>query len=919
MKIMSVENYCKNKDLSYEEEVDTSFYGFFVGYIGIKSSLLFLKLYDDLKTAMIDKDGQGYLFDYNEDLFIKIIDKKNLIDYIQSALSPVIYYSDAWVDQRDQLLTTLIINRFKDILEELPNRTGIILNLNYDHNYAIFMDSKCKDEKYKEYEKILSDKLTKHPMLIDIKIISSDPSSNHYVQRLINDNTNIELQWTEIRQVPPNEIGNLLNLPRFDIDKTITKQLSLSLLRKKTVPPSTTLLDLDDWLEIPVSTKILEYFYNSFRIKREEGIILGKLMNGAEYKVRLDKDLPMFIYTASRVGSDIIKHIVHNTSNVIVLDTSDELAKELAKETELTFLQPPLFSLNPLVKENAVLEGICKILNIEDDCLRDKFYELVKSLPTPTLNKIYKLLYDAIYYDYIPYTSEKWVNAICNFRRLPEELSLNLLQVLEEILEVKDIRLSLGEDTISPNFLKNGAIISIPSSKYGHKLSEIVLSLLLLRLWYELKDEDVLFIVNAYSDHLPVVNYLISQGFKRIILVTKKTTTSADKRKSIFKTLLYDFKRRNVVFIKGYNTLVKIHKANYPIIRKKIIVDETFAPKTVNETDTIDSPKDIQIRMNIKLYKMLIGSSEFISIDELIQGLKQIPPDIRMLDLLTIEETIDFLENLRVELRKIHRSEIGFKLTVVAYMYYVKQRYFDVRPAIQRPNTIRPDLEIPSVSIVVEIEAENVFKAIEQVKWNMIKWTNIPHINEVHVWVTVDALETVLRIYASLPGSVKRKIKIFTVDFEEKKIYKPEEINEALEAIKRKRIEKEISEVFKDIKTNEKSRKQLKEKRDKKIRRVEENDKIKTIFDFPKKLEAEVVKICDETIVEEEITDSSGKHYKIVLSKDKSDALKQKIAELEQKGAYYFIRVNKEKKIVRILDKNGNVIRSIIVDDIKEL
>ena len=59
----------------------------------------------------------------------------------------------------------------------------------------------------------------------------------------------------------------------------------------------------------------------------------------------------------------------------------------------------------------------------------------------------------------------------------------------------------------------------------------------------------------------------------------------------------------------------------------------------------------------------------------------------------------------------------------------------DIRPANQRPDTIRSDLEIPSMYIVVEIEAENPFKAkaIEQVRKNRLKWKDCNLVQEVHI------------------------------------------------------------------------------------------------------------------------------------------------------------------------------------------
>jgi hypothetical protein len=675
---------------------ESSFYDY-LAHIGSRLSIISYNDGQDNLTAILSlEDFKGFLFSEREDMFVKDIDRCTFVrDYLPAE---TLYYSEAEVtNEETQLFSTLVINGFKEILSTIPSESGIILNISPDPEYKLFIDKilKCKD--LNEYqERRLAEKMAENPILMDIAVISTDPYSNYILQETITTNASVDLKWTPMIAV------NREELIQFIITPTYQPRRKLS--RKRKLTPSTTLIELERWLKLPISPTILEYFYNSFKLQREAGITVGKLMNGYNFNITLS-DLPLYAYASSRAGGDLIKHIVHNDEiNTILIDTTG-LGEEIAKELEIIYLRPPFFGFNPIVMNSAILNGILRALNVRDPALQRVFVGLVNTLPNPTIPEIYRLLHNVFYADIIPHTNEDWITYLLDFKKLSPRTAQHLIGTLRELIDIKDIRKTLSEDTVPLDVLKKGVIISIPVTEYGERIANTVASLLLLKLYYMLKDEEVTFIVNTH-DNLPIIDFLITRlNFKRIIYISRSPVIPSQS----FKLRLYDFKRRNVFFVDGYKTLAQIDRVAYPIVRKNIIT-ENYIPRTVIDLPK-EAPIDLRKRMNGVIRLMI--NSEFTSIDELL-GRVQAVQDI-VISPSPMEISL-FLENLKDELRKVHRSDLGFRLILVAYLYYVKKGYLDIRPANQRPDTIRSDLEIPSVYIVVEIEAENPFKAIEQVR-----------------------------------------------------------------------------------------------------------------------------------------------------------------------------------------------------------
>jgi len=164
--------------------------------------------------------------------------------------------------------------------------------------------------------------------------------------------------------------------------------------------------------------------------------------------------------------------------------------------------------------------------------------------------------------------------------------------------------------------LKKGVIISVPVTEYEERIANTVASLLLLKLYYMLKDEEVAFIVNTY-DNLPIIDFLITRlNFERIIYVSRSPVIPSQS----FKLRFYDFKRRNVFFVDGYKTLVQIDRADYPIVRKNIITED-YTPRTVIDLPK-EAPIDLRKRMNGVIRLMI--NSEFTSIDELLKRVQAV-------------------------------------------------------------------------------------------------------------------------------------------------------------------------------------------------------------------------------------------------------------------------------------------------------
>ena len=756
-------------------------YSSFRDYLTRIGSKLSIILYNknginNVIAIMSLEDYRGYIFSEEEDMFVK---SANVYTFVKDYLpNKVIFYSKAEVmDNYNQLFGNLVINNFHDILVELPNESGLILNVNPDYDYQLYIDKLLKYSDISEEKKaILVDKIVRKPVFIDIIVFSTSPSSNHILQNTITYRASVELTWTSLNIISREEVVGLIVPPTY-------QQRKLFFRRKEVLTPTTTIEDLNQWLKLPVSPRITEYFYNSFKLQREGGIPVGKLMNGESFNIAIS-DLPLYIYASSRGGNDLVRHIIHSKENVILVDTVG-IGEEVAKELEITYLRPPYFGFNPITDNQAILDCILRILAIKDIALQRIFTRLASTLPNPTIPEIYRVLYNALHMDTIPYTD--WAMYLLDFKKLPYKNAQHLVTTLGELVSIKDIRQTLSGDTVPRDVLKEGVIISIPVTEYGERIAKITASLLLLKLYRLLKDEDVIVVVNTH-DNLPIIDDLLTRlNFKKIVYISRSPVIPSQS----FKLKLYDFKRKNLFFVEGYRTLVQINKANYPIIRKTVITKD-FTPETDQSTEeTEEVPVDIRKTMNGVIRLMI--NSEFTSISELLERVKAIqglimhpsPTEIRL-----------FLENLRNELRKVHRSDLGFTLTSIAYLYYVKKGYLDVRPVIQRPDKIRGDLEIPSVYTVVEIEADNPFKAVEQVKKNMIKWKDNKLVCEVHVWTTIDALETVFNIYKSLPLTAKSKIQIYAVDIDEKKVYDHQQLDEALEIVKKRRIEKEIKEVF---------------------------------------------------------------------------------------------------------------------------
>ena len=660
----------------------------------------------DIIGVLSFRDYTGYVFD---SVFVRHVDRETLVKEYFS-LEEKLYHTVAGVrDEESQLRDTLYINDFANIAEGLPNDTGIIVNVSTNEKLTLSLERLKK----KSNEEALLKKIEGNPVFIDIHVISTDPRETYLLRETITRNSNIDLAWMQINPISPLEVRNLIE-PQIYRRGSILQRF----WEGKLLSPTTTVAELMEWLELPIPSRVIDYFRNSFKIKRESGITIGKLMNDRDYKIAAS-DYPVYVYAESRLGRDVIKILAHNVSNPIVVDIVGTVSEELAKETQLPFLMPPFFGLNPLVKSQPVIEGVLRILKVEDPLLQRTFEGLVNALPDPTIPKIYKLLYETLHADIIPYTTENWVTYLAEFKKLRYKRALHLLTVLGRVVNVRDIRLTLSEDTINTDDLKSGAIISIPAHKYSPRLASIVASLLILRLWNDLKN--TVFLINAGTEHLPVLKYLISDlGFKRVVYVTSSPRLPAH-----FKTRLYEFKKKNIMFLDGYLTLVYVKKAEYPIIREKV-APEKLIPAEPELPELPIEPTKTRERMNGVLRLMI--DSEFVELDELLERVRSVEGIVMSP---TPSEIESFLKNLEEELRKVHRSDLGFRLTQIAYLHYVKKGFLDVRPAAQRPDTIRPDLEVPSKHILVEVEAENVSKAVEQVKRNMLKWKDVTRVWEV--------------------------------------------------------------------------------------------------------------------------------------------------------------------------------------------
>ena len=110
-------------------------------------------------------------------------------------------------------------------------------------------------------------------------------------------------------------------------------------------------------------------------------------------------------------------------------------------------------------------------------------------------------------------------------------------------------------------------------------------------------------------------------------------------------------------------------------------------------------------------------------------------------------------------------------------------------------------------------------------------------------------MEIVFDVYRSLPPTAKSKVRIYAVDFNEEKIYEPQRLDEALEVVKRRKIEKEIKETFSPTET-EKPKKKVSRK--KKEVEKEKDNVGKTIFEFLEEKRDEIIKEKIEKRDEEE-------------------------------------------------------------------
>jgi len=220
------------------------------------------------------------------------------------------------------------------------------------------------------------------------------------------------------------------------------------------------------------------------------------------------------------------------------------------------------------------------------------------------------------------------------------------------------------------------------------------------------------------------------------------------------------------------------------------------------------------------------------------------------------DETVEYNEGFEKWFSSAIPSAKGKELVREIVDYYFSRGYCVV-PAKQWLGIQRPDLiAIPfnpenkrlrynqSIAIEVEAHLDKGQNTIEQAKKNMIKNTDF---RETHVWTFPEYRDTITKIYNELTDDEKRKVKIF---FFGEEIFKLKEEVKVEKTEKKKRQQKEVKVISKDLQTLDTFFEQGKEKESSDSEGIKVEEKVVETDVIKKEDEKreEVVEIKDDVV-----------------------------------------------------------------------